>query len=122
GETHLREVKDLTNFALSRTPDGHQWLERREPHFKIETGETVVQHRCLLCGRDLVTVLSSGKRYAVHVSVLFFYRLNDEVTERWLNDPGPGKRLPRDDEDRNTQITKILKFRLWPTSLRLGSC
>jgi hypothetical protein len=112
----------MPNYALSTTPDGHQWLERREPHFRIETGETVVHHRCLLCGRDLVTVLSSGRRHAVYVSALLFYRLDEEVTERWLNEACPCKRLPSDDEDRNRQIVRILKswpLTATPTSSRL---
>lgn len=86
----------------------HQWLERREPHLQIETGEAVVHHQCLRCGRDVVTVLRSGRRHAVHVSAFLFYRFNDEVTERWLSEPCPGKCLPKDDEDRNILVAEIL--------------
>jgi hypothetical protein len=39
-------------------------------------------------------------RHAVYASVLCFYRLDDEVTQRWLSEPCPGKRLASDDEDR----------------------
>jgi hypothetical protein len=65
------------------------------------------------CGRDIVTVLSSGSRHAVHVSMFCFYPLDDEVTERWLTEPCPGKRLPRDDDDRQRQVAK-------PSSLTLN--
>jgi hypothetical protein len=60
--------------------NAHQWQERREPHLKIESGEAVVQHHCIRCDRDIVTVLSSGTRHAAYSSVLCFYRLDDEVT------------------------------------------
>jgi hypothetical protein len=40
----------------------------------------VVQHHCIRCDRDIVTVLSSGTRHAAYSSVLCFYRLDDEVT------------------------------------------
>jgi hypothetical protein len=86
--------------TLDGTPGDHRWYERREPHLKIETGAAVVQHHCGRCGRDIVTVLSSGARHAVYASVLCFYRLDDEVTERWLNEPCPGERLQSDSDDR----------------------
>jgi len=47
-----------------------------------------------------VTVLSSGVRHAVYSSALCFYRLDDEVTLRWLNEPCPSARLSSDDEGR----------------------
>src|SRR5216683_7113183 len=73
--------------TLDGTSGDHKWYERKEPHLKIESGEAVVQHHCGRCGRDIVTVLSSGARHAVYASVLCFYRLDGEVTERWLNEP-----------------------------------
>jgi len=79
----------------------HQWHERREPHLKIESGEAVLEHHCGRCGRNIVTVLSSGARHAVYASVLYFYRLDDDVTRRWLSEPCPGARFASDDEDRN---------------------
>jgi hypothetical protein len=54
---------------------------------RLETGENVAQHHCVRCGRDIVTVLSSGSRHAGYASVLYFYRLSDEVTTRWLSEP-----------------------------------
>jgi hypothetical protein len=102
---HLREVDVSSDRAKE---SDHQWIERQAPHFKLDTGETVAHQQCLRCGRDFVTVLYSGNRYAVHVGAFVFYRFDDEVTERWLSEPCPGKRSPADDEDRNSQIVKIL--------------
>src|SRR5579862_3078870 len=82
---------------LNATSGEHRWHERREPHFKIESGEAVIQNHCGRCGRDIVTVLSSGARHAVYASAFCFYRLAREVTQRWLTEPCPGERLPTDD-------------------------
>jgi len=80
----------------------HRWEERAEPHLKLESGEVVAQHYCSRCDRDIVTILSSGKRHAAFASILCFYRLDDEVTARWLNEPCPGRRTLNDDADRKT--------------------
>lgn len=85
---------------LNATSGEHRWHERREPHFKIESGESVIQNHCGRCGRDIVTVLSSDARHAVYASAFCFYRLSREVTQRWLTEPCPGERLPTDNEDR----------------------
>jgi hypothetical protein len=89
------------------TVDDHQWHGRRGPHLKIDSGELVQQRHCGRCGRDIVTVLSSGSRHAVYASVLCFYRLDDHVTKRWLSEPCPGRRLAIDDEDRKRLTNEI---------------
>jgi hypothetical protein len=86
--------------------EDHQWQERREPHLRIESGEAVMQHHCGRCGRDIVTVVSSGARHAVYASVLCFYRLDEEVTQRWLGEPCPGVRLTSDDRDRKSRLVE----------------
>jgi hypothetical protein len=96
---HRGESDFMTN-TFDGTSGDHHWHERREPHLKLESGEAVVQHRCSRCGRDIVTLLSSGGRHAVYASVVCFYHLDDEVTQRWLSEPCPGKRLHSDDDDR----------------------
>jgi hypothetical protein len=83
-----------------RNSGNHEWYELREPHLMIESGEAVLHNHCVQCGRDIVTVLSSGSLHAVYVSVFCFYRLDDGVTERWLSEQCPGQRLASDDEDR----------------------
>jgi hypothetical protein len=84
----------------------HQWVQPR--HFELESGHSISQTHCIRCGRHFVFDTSSGTRHAVHVSIFSFARLSDEVTERWLYEPCPGKRLPSDDGDREKQIAKLL--------------
>ena len=96
--------------TLDGTSGDHRWHERGEPHLKIESGEAVLQYHCGRCGRDIVTVLSSGARHAVFASTLCFYRLDREVTQRWLDEPCPGKRLAIDDEDRMRPVNEIQAF------------
>jgi hypothetical protein len=72
--------------ASTGASDNHDWHERSEPHFRLNSGETVVEQHCHKCGRKIAIVLSSDKRYAVYASVLYFYRLDDEVTRRWLSE------------------------------------
>jgi hypothetical protein len=92
----------MANHTSDRTSGKHHWLEHRETHLKIESGEPVIQHQCARCGRDIVTVLSSGSRHAVHVSMSCFYPLDDEVTERWY------------DDDRQRQVAKSSSLTLSP--------
>ena len=54
-----------------------------------------------------ITVLPSGIRYAVYVSIVSFFRLDDDVTARWLTEACPGKRPPGDDKDRVRQVAEI---------------
>jgi hypothetical protein len=100
GEAHFRRAP-MAPPNLTATSGEHRWHERREPYFKIESGESVIQNHCGRCGRDIVTVLSSGARHAAYASAFCFYRLAREVTQRWLTEPCPGERLPTDNEDRN---------------------
>jgi hypothetical protein len=97
-------------YRMGMTVDDHQWHGRKAPHLKIDLGGLVLQHHCGRCGRDIVTVLSSGSRHAVYASVLCFYRLDDEVTERWLSEPCPGRHLAIDDEARNKLVNEIQTF------------
>jgi len=83
----------------------HHWHERREPHLRIETGESVAQYHCERCGRDVVMVLASGVLHAAYPSALFFYRVHSEVTFRWL-DHCPGEHLATDAQDRERLFVK----------------
>ena len=84
----------------------HLWLAAPRP-IVIEFGQTVIQHRCARCGRDLVTNTSSGSLIAVFVSAISFHQLSDEVTERWLGESCPGRRLSSDEEDRSKRIAEL---------------
>jgi hypothetical protein len=87
--------------------NNHHWPESNPRLLQIETSRSVLHRHCVRCGRDFVTDLLSGKRFAVSVSAISFHRLEDEVTERWLREPCHGTRLPSDDADR---IRKIAEF------------
>ncbi len=95
----------MAAHTSNRISGEHQWLERKEPHLKLESGEGVVHYQCGSCDRDIVTVLSSGAVYAVYTSAVYFCRLDDEVTARWLSERCPGKRLPSDDDDRKKLLS-----------------
>ncbi len=85
----------------------HRWLERKARHFELDSGQSIFQRRCTRCGRDFVVDRSSGARHAIHVSIFIFNLLHDEVTERWLREPCPGKRLPSDDGDRKKHAAEL---------------
>jgi hypothetical protein len=87
--------------------NSHRWFLPQPRRLAIESGEPVLQRHCVQCGRDFITDLSLGSRYAVFVSATSFHRLADEVTERWLREPCLGKRPPSDEEDRNKKIAQF---------------
>ena len=84
----------------------HLWLAKPRP-LAIESGQTVIQHRCDRCGRDFVTDISSNRVLAVFVSVVSFYQLSDEVTTRWLSDACPSRHLSSDEEARRRRIAEL---------------
>jgi hypothetical protein len=59
----------------------HQWLAKPRS-LAIEPSNAVLQHHCVVCGRDFVTDPSSKSSYAVFVSAISFDQLSDEVTKR----------------------------------------
>ena len=65
--------------------DEHEWLERKGRQVEIESGQAL-QFHCVRCGRDFIKVLPSGSHYAVYVSIVSFFRLDDKVTARWLSE------------------------------------
>jgi hypothetical protein len=87
--------------------NGHEWLQLNARQLEIERGHLVEQRHCVRCGRDFITDLSSGLRYAVAVSILSFHRLADEVTERWLREVCSGERRSGDDNDRERKIAEL---------------
>jgi hypothetical protein len=85
----------------------HQWPQPKPRHVEIESAKPLLQRHCVRCGRDFVTDPSSGSTYAVFVSAMSFHRLEDEVTERWLKESCPGKRLPSDEADRKKKVAEL---------------
>jgi hypothetical protein len=77
----------------------HKWSEPEGRRVEIERGKPLIQRYCQKCGRTFVEDLASKERYAVHVSALIFKRLIDDVNERWLSTPCPGKKLETDYDD-----------------------
>jgi hypothetical protein len=88
--------------------NGHRWLQPQPRRLEIESGASVLQRHCVKCGRDFISELSSGSRYAVFVSATSFFRLADEITERWLKETCPGERALSDNEDRNQRKTRYI--------------
>jgi hypothetical protein len=87
-----------TNFSSWNT---HVWTTRR---LELAPGQPLTQQVCRECGRAFVDECSTGKRYAVHVSIFKFHRLCDEVTSRWLAEKCPAERLMADEADRKTRF------------------
>jgi len=84
--------------------DGHTWLEPRR--LMTEQFGPIEQLQCTYCERDFITVLSTGRHLAVCVSVMSFWILPPDVTERWLS-RCPGMHQPGDDEDRLMRISEV---------------
>lgn len=77
--------------------NSHDWTRRR---IEIEPGKPLLHHRCTRCRRDIVEEVSTGERYAVHVSAFRFDRLSDEITARWLIETCAKSQPASDDDDR----------------------
>lgn len=77
----------------------HKWMEPEGRRVEIVRGHPLTQRYCMRCGRTFVEDDGSRERYAVHVSALFFKRLIDDVNQRWISTPCPGKKLETDTED-----------------------
>jgi hypothetical protein len=100
----MSEVSELK--VKEETWNTHQWLANPR-HLAIKPSNTVLKQHCVRCGRDFVTDPSSNITHAVFVSAISFDQLSDEVMERWLSEPCPGRRLSPDDEDRNKIIAAL---------------
>jgi hypothetical protein len=84
----------------------HDWVEPKVRLVRVATGDSVVQRHCARCHRDFITT-PSGERNAVFVSAVSFFLLDEEVTNRWVNLPCPGRRLLSDDDDRKRRIAEL---------------
>jgi hypothetical protein len=86
---------------------GHEWVEPKARLVRVATGCSVVQRHCARCHRDFIFTPSS-ERNAVFVSAVSFFLLDQEVTNRWVNLPCPGRRLLSDDDDRKRRIAELV--------------
>ena len=105
------------NLLLGAGWQGHDWIEPKARIVKVATGYSVVQRRCARCRRDFITT-PSGERNAVFVSIISFFLLDEEVTDRWVNLACLGRRLPGDDDDRERRIAELVVFHK-PESLEM---
>jgi hypothetical protein len=96
------------NLSLGAGWHGHGWIEPKARIVKVATGYSAMQRRCARCHRDFIT--TPGGHRAVFVSIFSFFPLDEEVTERWVNLPCPGRRLSSDDDDRKRWIDELIVF------------
>jgi hypothetical protein len=89
---------------MTRTPlYNHRWICR-----KVEIEREFVRHRhCVACGRDFVWDADREGWRAVHVSLLRFDFLDEEISRRWLAEECPGRRLPEEINDRRMMIKAV---------------
>jgi hypothetical protein len=73
--------------------NSHGWDIRR---LEAAPGVDVTEYTCVSCARHFLEEEGTHARYAVHVGIRQFHRLSDEVTEHWLAEKCPGKRLESD--------------------------
>ena len=78
----------------------HRWIHR-----KVEVeGEFLLHRQCVECGRDFVWDADREGWWAVHVGLLRFDFLDEEISRRWLAEECPGRRLPEEINDRRMVI------------------
>ncbi len=80
--------------------DTHSWSDSNTPRILRQDGETLLRHRCLLCGRDFASEMDPPEWRAAYVGVFKIELLTDSVSARWLADECPQRLLPEDDDDR----------------------
>ena len=90
--------------------NGHTWNESNPRQLRLGTGAPIFHRHCADCGRDFLTDVNSGMSYAVFVSAISFYQLDDEVTERWIRETCVGSRRPADVDDRKRKTVEIFVY------------
>ena len=89
-------------MEMMKASDTHRWIGSSRGRI-VKIDDKPHGHLfCVRCGRNFITD-PSGERYAVYVGAMRFYRLADEVTERWCRENCPGQRLFSDDADNETR-------------------
>ena len=86
-----------------KASDTHRWIGSSSGRIVTIAGKPHQHLFCVTCGRNFITDPASGEQYAVYVGALRFYRLADEVTERWCGENCPGQHLSSDDADNETR-------------------
>jgi hypothetical protein len=83
------------------TWDSHEWETRS---VELKSPNPATQYTCKNCARHFLEEESTGDRYAVHIGIVQFDRLSDDVTRRWLSEMCPGERLEGDFDDAKTRF------------------
>jgi hypothetical protein len=78
----------------------HHWVRRK---VQIE-GKTVFHRQCIAFRRDFVFDCDVGCWRAVHVGLLGFDLLDEEISRYWLSEECPGQQLPEEINDRRMAL------------------
>jgi hypothetical protein len=79
----------------------HSWITSR---LEFVPGRPLFQQICDKCARAFIDEVSTGQRYAVHISVFKLQRLSEEVTAQWLSEKCPGELQMADQAARQTRF------------------
>jgi hypothetical protein len=82
----------MSRDLLSTT---HLWFEQQVSN----NGRTFLHRQCKVCSRDFALASDEGEWRAVHVGLLKFDFLDDEITKRWISEDCPGCILPGEEND-----------------------
>jgi hypothetical protein len=82
--------------------DTHRWSRTLGQTVRVG-GKYLLHRSCVVCGRNFIVDLDSSDLCAVRLGTLHFHRLAREVSERWRRESCPGKKLPSDENDKNTR-------------------
>ena len=98
----------------------HHWVRRK---VQIE-GKTVFHRQCIACRRDFVFDSDVRCWRAVHVGLLGFDFLDEEISRRWLSEECPGHELPEEINDlrygarRSVQQQALKHADIYPSTFR----
>jgi hypothetical protein len=75
----------------------HDWINKRGQRFTDERGKEFIRCHCRLCGRDFLRDPDADTAIAIHVGPMRYDSLEDEISDRWLNESCPLSRQAEDD-------------------------
>jgi hypothetical protein len=80
----------------------HHWTEGNPRQFKQDGRTTIALRQCARCRRDFAQGLyGDGDGWnAVYLGIFKVEPLAKAVTDRWMQEPCPTYRVPRDEVDR----------------------
>jgi hypothetical protein len=78
--------------AVGNLGSGHDWRERKV----WLSGKLFLHLKCHTCRRGFVASQQEPRWRAVHVGLIQFEFLDDEITEQWMSEKCPGEVLRHD--------------------------